>query len=201
METYWQDKEHWIFDMDGTLTVPIHNFDEIRKALDIPNDQDILEFLDSLPEEEARKRHDLLEKIEIELASQAIPMKGLKRLMEVLASKNVKMGVLTRNTRENALITLEAIGVRHLFSAENILGRDEALPKPDPDGVLKLLGQWQANAETSVMVGNYIHDLESGKKAKTSTVLIDHLGEFLWPDMADLMVKDLEELADKIACN
>lgn len=201
MENCWQEKEHWIFDMDGTLTVPIHNFDEIRKALDIPNDQDILDFLDSLPQEEAQKKHLLLEKIEIDLASQAIPMKGLKKLMEVLASKNATMGVLTRNTRENALITLEAIGIRHLFSAENILGRDDALPKPDPDGVLKLMDQWQAKAETSVMVGNYIHDLESGKKAKTSTVLIDHLGEFLWPDMADLMVKDLEELANKIACH
>lgn len=181
--------------MDGTLTVPIHDFDEIRKDLEIPHDRDILEFIDSLPEEEAKKKHQRLEHIEIELASQAIPMKGLHKLMEVLAAKNVTMGVLTRNTRENALITLEAIGVRHLFLPHNILGRDEALPKPDPDGVLKLLKQWNAATELSVMVGNYIHDLESGKKAKTATVLIDHQGEFLWPEMADLMVPDLEELA------
>lgn len=185
--------------MDGTLTVPIHNFDEIRAALEIPNDQDILAYLESLPREEAEKRHRLLEKIEVELASKAIPMKGLKELMTVLEGKNVSLGILTRNTKENAMITLEAIGIQHLFLPENVLGRDEALPKPDPDGVLKLLNQWQAKAESSVMVGNYIHDLESGKKAQTSTVLIDHLGEFLWPDMADLMVTDLSELAEKIS--
>ena len=30
------DVKHWVFDMDGTLTVAVHDFAAIREALDIP---------------------------------------------------------------------------------------------------------------------------------------------------------------------
>ncbi|MBP42781.1 MAG: HAD family hydrolase, partial [Deltaproteobacteria bacterium] len=29
-------RKHWIFDLDGTLTVAVHDFDAIRKELGIP---------------------------------------------------------------------------------------------------------------------------------------------------------------------
>jgi phosphoglycolate phosphatase-like HAD superfamily hydrolase len=30
------DIEHWVFDMDGTLTIAVHDFAAIREALSIP---------------------------------------------------------------------------------------------------------------------------------------------------------------------
>lgn len=44
---------NWVFDMDGTLTVAVHDFAAIRVALDIPAEHDILTHLAALP---ARKR-------------------------------------------------------------------------------------------------------------------------------------------------
>ena len=36
---------NWVFDMDGTLTVAVHDFAAIREALKIPAEHDILTHL------------------------------------------------------------------------------------------------------------------------------------------------------------
>ena len=40
-----KDVKHWVFDMDGTMTVAVHDFAAIRRALDIPAQDDILTHL------------------------------------------------------------------------------------------------------------------------------------------------------------
>ena len=47
------DVRHWVFDMDGTLTVAVHDFAAIRVALAIPAEHDILTHLAELPADEA----------------------------------------------------------------------------------------------------------------------------------------------------
>ncbi|HEY8331398.1 MAG TPA: HAD family hydrolase, partial [Pseudomonas sp.] len=48
---------HWVFDMDGTLTVAVHDFAAIRRALEIPPQDDILAHLAALPAELAAAKH------------------------------------------------------------------------------------------------------------------------------------------------
>ena len=43
----------WIFDLDGTLTEPTHDFDFIRKRLGVPLGKHILEYSQSIPNEES----------------------------------------------------------------------------------------------------------------------------------------------------
>ena len=40
--------KHWVFDMDGTLTLAVHDFEAIKRALDIPLEDDILGHLAAL---------------------------------------------------------------------------------------------------------------------------------------------------------
>ena len=47
------------------------------------------------------------------------------------------LGILTRNARELAHVTLKAMRLADCFAADDVLGRDEA-PKPHPGGLLKL---------------------------------------------------------------
>ncbi|MGH9885914.1 MAG: HAD family hydrolase, partial [bacterium] len=47
-------RAHWIFDMDGTLTVAVHDFDAIRTELGLPQGKPMLEELALRPAEEAR---------------------------------------------------------------------------------------------------------------------------------------------------
>ena len=43
-------RKYWIFDLDGTLTVAVHDFNAIRNELGIPAGQPILKTIESLPE-------------------------------------------------------------------------------------------------------------------------------------------------------
>ena len=191
----------WIFDLDGTLTVPVHDFSAIRVALGLSEDEpDILRFLASLPEAEAAARHARLIEIEYELSARTSAAPGAEKLLDQLARRNVRVGILTRNTREIALHTLGMIGLRDYFAPDDILGRDEAAPKPHPAGIEKLLSAWGRTPDETVMVGDYLFDLQVGRAASTATIHVDHSGAFRWTDLADLEVKTLEELADALDC-
>lgn len=186
----------WIFDLDGTLTLPVHDFAAIRRELGMTEtDPDILSFLASLPEPEAAARHARLIRIEYELAARTAAAPGAGRLLEQLLRRGARVGILTRNTREIALHTLGMIGLGHYFSHEAILGRDEAEPKPHPEGISLLLDAWGSDPDEAVMVGDYLFDLQVGRAAGAATIHVDRSGAFPWPELADLAVTTLEELA------
>lgn len=190
----------WIFDLDGTLTVPVHDFAAIRAELGMTeNDPDILRYLASLPAAEAAARHARLIEMEYELSAQTAAAPGAGRLLEQLLRRGSRVGILTRNTREIALHTLGQIGLRQYFTHEAILGRDEAEPKPHPEGIEKLLGTWEGAPEEAVMVGDYLFDLQVGRAAGTATIHVDRSGLFPWPELADLAVANLEVLAEGMA--
>jgi hypothetical protein len=52
-----KSRNSWVFDLDGTLTLPMHDFAFIRHELAIPDGSDILEHLGTLLPEEAALRH------------------------------------------------------------------------------------------------------------------------------------------------
>ena len=77
-------RKYWIFDLDGTLTVAVHDFNAIRKELGIPERQPIIETLKSLPEKESLPLQGKLQEIEKKLARNARPATGVKILLEAL---------------------------------------------------------------------------------------------------------------------
>src|SRR5690606_14830162 len=112
---------HWVFDMDGTLTIAVHDFAAIRVALDIPPEDDILHHLAALPEDEAAAKHAWLLAHERELALNARPADGAIELVRELHQRGCQLGILTRNAHELALLTLDAIGLGDCFATDDIL--------------------------------------------------------------------------------
>lgn len=188
----------WIFDLDGTLTVPVHDFAFIRRELVIPEGSDILGHLDTLLPDEAALRHSRLYDIEHDLASRAEAAPGALDLLALLDSLSVQMGILTRNSREIALLTLDTIGARHYFDDNHVLGRDEVSPKPDPAGILHLLEQWGAGADSVVMVGDYLFDLQAGRAAGAITIHVCRPDCQRWPDFSDIIVDSLADLTEML---
>ncbi|HEX8596355.1 MAG TPA: HAD family hydrolase [Pseudomonas sp.] len=184
---------HWVFDMDGTLTIAVHDFPAIKRALDIPQDHDILGHLAALPADVAAAKHAwLLEhERELALASQAAP--GAVELVRELAGRGYRLGILTRNARELAHVTLQTIGLADCFALDDILGRDEAAHKPDPAGLLHLAQAWQVEPSQMVMVGDYRFDLDCGRAAGARTILVN-LPENPWPELTDWHAQDCVEL-------
>ncbi|KNX76401.1 HAD family hydrolase [Pseudomonas sp. 250J] len=183
------DIRHWVFDMDGTLTVAVHDFAAIREALDIPSDHDILTHLAALPAAEAAAKHAWLLEHERDLAIASKAADGAVELVRELAGRDCRLAILTRNARELAHVTLEAIGLADCFPVEHILGRDEAAPKPSPDGLLQIARAWDVSPAEMVMVGDYRFDLDCGRAAGTRTVLVN-LPDNPWPHLADWHAAD-----------
>lgn len=188
----------WVFDLDGTLTVPCIDFAHIRAELGVPRDRLILEHLGAQPRERARQLHVRLEALEAAYAARATPAPGCRPLLERLAAGGARCAILTRNTRGNAHRSLEAIGVADLFDAQDVLGRDEALPKPDPDGLLALQRRHGRCGRETVMVGDFRLDLEAGRNAGCLTVHVAPPGGERWPDLTDVLVDGLPALTTLI---
>ena len=184
----------FIFDMDGTLTVPQHDFDAIRELLGIPEGSLILEYLDALPPADKQKKRAQLDKLEAELAAESQPAPGLFELLNELRSREIGIAVLTRNSLRNARISLNAIGALSYFQEQTLVGRDEAEPKPSPAGIELLAPRLGTHAHLCAMVGDYRHDLEAGTKAGAHSVHIRHQDTPVWPEFTQTCVTDLIEL-------
>lgn len=192
-------RAHWIFDMDGTLTVAMHDFDAIREELELPKGKPILEELARLPEALARDRFARLDLLELALARRARAADGATTLLETLAARGARLGILTRNSHANALETLDACGLARFFEAACVVGREAAAPKPDPGGIHRLLDRWRAAPHQAVMVGDYRFDLLAGRAAGTATVYVDTSGEFPFAEHADVSVRSLETLVLRLS--
>ncbi|MGE7992175.1 HAD family hydrolase [Pseudomonas sp. NPDC089554] len=187
------DIRHWVFDMDGTLTVAVHDFAAIRQALGIPAADDILTHLAALPRQEAEAKHAWLLEHERDLAIASTAAPGAVALVRELAARGCRLAILTRNARELAHVTLEAIGLAECFPVEHILGRDEAAPKPNPDGLLQIAQAWGVPPGEMVMVGDYRFDLDCGRAAGARTVLVN-LPDNPWPELVDWHAADCRTL-------
>ena len=188
--------KHWIFDMDGTLTIGVHDFGMMRSELGLTPDQGILETVQAMPPEQAAPLWDKINAMEYHFASLAKPMPGAFELLEHLQKKGVNLGILTRNVMPVAIQTLKTCNLDGFFTPEDILDRASCEPKPHPAGITLLLDQWGAKSSDSVMVGDYLFDLEAGKAAKVATVHINTLAQHPWPLVTDWGIGHLNQLIE-----
>jgi HAD superfamily hydrolase (TIGR01509 family) len=192
-------REGWIFDLDGTLTVAAHDFEAIRRELGLEPGKAILEQLARLQRDDAAARHARLDEIEWRIAGEARPAPGALALLQVLSSGGMRLGIVTRNSHRNALRTLQTCGLEAFFKPCCVVGREAAAPKPDPDGVHRLLAHWSLAPDRAVVVGDYRFDLLAGRAAGTATAHVDPTGEFAWPEHADVQVRGLDALRATLA--
>ena len=184
--------------MDGTLTIPVHDFDDIRRQIGIPANTPILEAIARMPEAEAERISRQLHDIEMELAALARPQPGVLEVLERLAERGSDLGILTRNDEDIAEATLRACGLYHFFPRAHVIGRETCAPKPNPDGVLHLLAAWRARPAETVMVGDFLYDIEAGKRAGVLTVHFDSSGRFPWPEFTDHGITELDQILDLV---
>ncbi len=185
---------HWIFDLDNTLADSAIDFNAIRQELGLPLGKGMLEEIDTRPAAEAAVLRRRLAALEREYALRAQPLPGVHALLTSLVERGFRLGILTRNNHANALQTLAVCGLAQFFDPAHVLGRDEAAPKPDPDGIHKLLAAWGAAPATAVMVGDFRYDLEAGRRAEVTTIYYDAAGQDLWTAEADFRVQSHTEL-------
>ncbi len=180
--------------MDGTLTESAHDFEFIRQELGIASQAPILEALQAMPSEQSEPLWQKLNQMEEHFAEQSSLKHGAAELLEKLQVREVKLAILTRNTMPMVEKTLTACGIDQFFPIHHRLDRDSCTPKPSPDGINHLLEMWQVEAIDTVMVGDYLYDLQAGRSAGVTTIHIDTRG-LEWPEFTDIKVRHLDEIA------
>ncbi|WP_088920308.1 HAD family hydrolase [Granulosicoccus antarcticus] len=192
-------KKYWLFDMDGTLTQAMHDFDAMRSTLGLPAGMPILEALAAMDPEQAKVKHAALDAMELDMAADAIPQPGSHELLSLLQSQGATLGIVTRNGKQIANVTLAACGLDEFFSDADIISRDCCVAKPDPAGVQLLLSRWTADPADAVMVGDYLFDLQAGHSAGIDTVHMDVDSRFEWPQYTSVSVNSLQALTAYIS--
>ncbi len=180
-----------LFDMDGTLTRPVLDFDRIKQAMGCPRDETILEWLATLPPAEQVRLEQILIDFEIEAARNAIAAAGATDLIDWLYDRDYRQGIITRNCHQAVTITLERckLDVRTLWTREDIPR------KPSGDAVAGLCRRLEVAPARAIVVGDYKFDLEAARAAGAGAVLLLHDKEPPeWVDLADAVIRDLHEL-------
>jgi HAD superfamily hydrolase (TIGR01509 family) len=156
-----------VFDLDGTLVDSRLDFEAMRREMNLPKGAPLLETIAQLPPDHASKCWQILEEHERRGAEVAIPTQGAPELLKYLRRLQIHIGVLTRNGRQFAQITLDRLNLPH----DALVTRDDASPKPNPAGLLRILSDWNVAPTRAAIVGDYRFDLEAGRAAGMRTVL------------------------------
>ncbi len=155
-----------IFDLDGTLVDSGLDFELMRQEMGLPPQQPILEALDRLAEPQRSECWAILERHERAGAERATLMPGVIELFEELERRKLRRAVFTRNGRRATLHTLARLGL----TFDMIVAREDAPPKPDPTGIWRICESWKVSPGEVAMVGDYLFDIEAGRRAGARTV-------------------------------
>ncbi|MDD3119004.1 MAG: HAD-IA family hydrolase [Victivallales bacterium] len=183
-----------IFDMDGTITVPIMDFNRLRQTLGIPAGQDIVRTLKLRPEQEQRQAWRTIENYENEQAEQNALQPGVRETLRCFAEHNIKLALLTRNTSRNVTRLRERFGL----SFDLCLSRDFEFIKPSPKPIRHILERWGITPQHCLVVGDYLHDLECGQAAGCPTCFFHNDGKDSYAAHADYTVTNYRELKELV---
>jgi HAD superfamily hydrolase (TIGR01509 family) len=190
------ERRFWIFDLDGTITLPVHDFEMIRKELGLPAQKPIIEEIVKLPQAKASRLFEKLDEMEFELATQAAPQVGAADVLREVVDRGGRVGIYTRNSDRCAWETLSRCGLVDLFGKTDVVTREVCEPKPSPEGIHLLLSRWKAEANEAVMVGDYLYDMLCGRQAGVATVGFNGKGHFPWEEYADYIVSGFAAIFD-----
>ena len=185
-----------IFDLDGTLTEPLLDFRIIRSEIGIsPHAADILGEIAKMSPEQQARAHRILFEHEQYAAKNSRLNKGASAVMNRLKAMGLPIGLLTRNTMDNVRLVAETHGLE--FDA--MLDRHSGPAKPDGYGVRTLCETFGALPGRTLVVGDFLHDLQAATHAGAIAVLLKtHPQADEFQAFADYSICHLEEIFDII---
>lgn len=173
-------------------------FADMRSALNITKQTDILDHIYSLPPPEQSIAQEKVRAIERKAMSSQQPQPGLADLMTYLDSRGLPKGICTRNFDAPVDHLLTKFLPESRFHP--IVTREFRPPKPDPAGILHIAREWfgegGGGAEDLIMVGDSVDDMVAGRRAGAATVLLESEanGHLRGHECTDLVVGRLDEL-------
>lgn len=120
----------------------------------------------------------------------------VRTTLKALHGTGKKIALVTNKSESLAELILTGLEVRSYFDL--VVGPESVQRmKPDPQGVIKVLDEFQTAARCAIMVGDTDSDIEAGRRAGTWTCGASYgLGdkENLFKSRPDLIIDDIAEL-------
>ncbi|MDZ7695966.1 MAG: HAD family hydrolase [Deltaproteobacteria bacterium] len=162
-----------LFDFDGTLTRPgTLDFPAIKRALGCPPERPILEYIGQHPPGQRASLVAVLDKHEMQAAACARPNGGAESCLRTLKEGGVLVGILTRNSLQSVRKSFQAFQTTTPLDFATIVTREDAAPKPHPEGVWIAARAMHIPPERLVVIGDYRFDIIAGKRAGAKTILL-----------------------------
>jgi phosphoglycolate phosphatase len=172
-----------LFDLDGTLVQTHIDFSRMAAAMRAlaasvgapPADfagRDILGLVDlavdcaasagANPTEVRASAYAVIERLEEEGCADPVPIPGSRELLDKLARLNIRIGIVTRNSKSVA----GSLVARFHLAHDVLLTRDDvSCVKPHPQHLWEALRAVDTPAILSAMVGDHPMDIQAGKAA------------------------------------
>ncbi|KAL0392645.1 UNVERIFIED_CONTAM: Haloacid dehalogenase-like hydrolase domain-containing protein [Sesamum radiatum] len=186
-----------VFDMDGTLTVPVIDFHAMYRAVlgkeeyvkiksENPSGIDILHHIETWSPDKQKQAYQIIADFEKQGSDRLQIMPGASELCEFLDSRNIKRGLITRNVKE--AVDLFHLRFGMIFSPA--LSREFRPYKPDPAPLLHICSNWGVQPGEVMMIGDSLKDdVACGKRAGAFTCLLDETGRYNSPEYQNVEFK------------
>ncbi|PIM98000.1 putative hydrolase (HAD superfamily) [Handroanthus impetiginosus] len=186
-----------VFDMDGTLTVPVIDFPAMYRAVlgegeyvkikaENPCGIDILHQIEKWNPDKQKRAYKIIADYEKQGLDRLQIMPGASELCGFLDSKNIRRGLITRNVKEAVDLFHQRFGM--IFSPA--LSREFRPYKPDPAPLLHICSNWEVQPNEVMMIGDSLKDdVACGKRAGAFTCLLDETGRYDTPEYQDVEFK------------
>lgn len=170
-------KKFIIFDVDGTLldtekmymkslqlTLANHGiektYEEVYKIFGLPSKEALEYFgiddVEAMQAEWQSHYHDFWSEVDL--------FKGIKATLTALKQHDVHLAIVTSNTPDEFADHIDGFGIIDYFDAFVFAGQTRRM-KPFPDPILAALEKLDADADSSVYIGDSIHDMKAAHAA------------------------------------
>jgi HAD superfamily hydrolase (TIGR01509 family) len=184
----------FVFDLDGTLVNSKIDFAAMRSELRLSQADDVLACIDALTDGFREAALDIVHKYERAGAHDASPIDGAREFIAHARRSGQPCAVFTRNANSLARECLQI----HDFEVDLVVAREDAPPKPKPDGLFKIATSFGINANEMLFVGDYIYDLQSGLAAGVPTALFLPSPADFNTEGADFVFQSFGQLKDRV---
>jgi HAD superfamily hydrolase (TIGR01509 family) len=181
-----------VFDLDGTLVVQELDFEAMRREIGLPSGTPLLEAVERLHGAEREAAVAVLRRHELAAAETARLNPGVRDFLDWLTARGVRQAVLSRNMREAVLKVLRRCGM----TFELVLAREDAPYKPSPEGLWQICAAWGVAPGEVLMIGDYLYDVQAGRRAGTRTALVTHGRALPFAHLADVAFASFEDVPD-----
>jgi len=129
-----------------------------------------------LPDEERRRRlaelDRIMDEVELERVAETKAIRGAIELLELLRSRGIRIGILTRGCQDYASAALSEAGLMQLVDAIGCRN-SETKAKPSPESYLRLIEQLGVRKEETFFVGDHPIDAKCAANAGVPFVAVE----------------------------